>query len=219
MKTNKYLLTITVAGILTLDALCAGAGENSFELVAGYRWLSPEKDMDWQSASGIEIQGQFWQSEHVGLALVAASDTWKVKAVTTEEETADTYTYTSTSGDASMTSFGVSLCYREQTAPTMRFIMDLGLRYASVDSSVYGEAAYDGPGGANYFNEKIDIENTMLFVIGAGLECQASKNVWIGGNIGYQVDLKKPQEIFAGESLGETGFDAVSVGLFVSCSF
>lgn len=221
MKTTSNMLKHAMAAITMMGVCCTGAvaGESPFDIVAGYHWLSPKKDKDWKNASGIEIRGRLWQGENLGLALVAASDTWKAKSVVDEQETADTYVYSSVSGDASVTSFGASLCYRSEPRADVKLIMDMGLRYALVDSSLYGEAAYDGPGGPNYLNEKINIENTILFVLGAGLEFEMTRNVALIVGVGYQVDLQKPQETFAGQSLGETSLDAVSYTVALACSF
>ncbi|MDD4871365.1 MAG: outer membrane beta-barrel protein [Kiritimatiellae bacterium] len=219
MKTNRQILTYTLAGIMIFGVVCAGAEEKSFDLVTGYHWLSPKKDMDWKDASGIEMQLRFWQSEHLGFGVVAAYDTWKARTEITEEEGVDSYFYTSVFGDASVTSLGASLLYRSESSASVKLLLDIGLRYALVDSSVYGEAAYDGPGGPNYFNEKIDIDDTVLFVVGAGVEFEVTKDIALILGLGYQIDLKKPEETFAGESLGETGLDAVKYGLSLTCKF
>jgi opacity protein-like surface antigen len=221
MRTNRHVQAYALASFLVIGALCASAGNetegNSVDIVAGYHWLTPRKDMDWKDAGGIEVGARFWMNKHIGLALAAASDTWKARPETVEEDTGDTYLYTSVTGDASLMSLGASLCYRSDPAASVKLIMEMGLRYAMVDSSVYGEAAYDGPGGPNYIYEKIDIDDTMLFVVGAGVDFEMTKNVSLILGVGYQVDLKKPEEMFAGESLGETGFDGISLGVALCC--
>jgi opacity protein-like surface antigen len=220
MKTNRQASLQAMIAVLMSGVLCAAAAEeSSFELVAGYHGLSPKKSADWKDAAGIEIQGRFWQNEHLGFALVGASDTWKARTEVVEEDTGDTYFYTSVSGDASVTSLGASLLYRSESSAEVKLVLDIGLRYALIDSAVYGEAAYDGPGGPNYLYEKINIEDTLLFVLGAGLEFEMSRNVSLILGVGYQVDLNKPEETFAGESLGETGLDAVTYGILLSCRF
>ena len=221
MKTNRQISVKAMAAVLMMGVCCSGAvaQEKSFDLVAGYHWLTPKKDADWRSAGGIEIQGRFWQNEHLGFALVGDFDTWNARTEVTEIDTGDTYTYTSVKGDASVTSLGASLLYRSESTAEVKLVMDLGLRYALVDSAVLGEAAYDGPGGPNYLNEKINIENTLLLVAGAGLEFEVTRNVSFTLGIGYQVDLKKPEETFAGESLGKTGLDAVAYNILLSCKF
>jgi hypothetical protein len=219
MKTNSKIFVSVLAATVMFSTACGAAEESSFDFVAGYHWLFPKKDMDWKSASGVEVQARFWPSEHLGFGLVAASDIWKAKTVITEEEGVDSYFYTSVWGDASVTSLGASLLYRSESSASVKLLLDLGLRYALVDSAVYGEAAYDGPDGSNYLNEKIDIEDTFLLVIGAGLEFEVTRNIALILGLGYQIDLKKPEETFAGESLGETSLDAVTCGLSLSCKF
>lgn len=223
--TGNRTLTALIATMTAFGALTSAlAGEKtvdntSFDLAAGYHWLSPKRSADWSSASGIELQGRFWESEHIGFALVGAYDTWKAKTVVFEEETPTSYAYTSIMGDATVTSLGASLLYRSSSSGEVKLVMDIGLRYAMIYSAIYSEAAYDGRGGPNYLYDKIQIENTVLFTIRAGLEFELSDNVSLTVGAGYQADLNKPQETFAGESLGETSMDAVSYGVLLSCKF
>jgi hypothetical protein len=221
MRTNRHTSVCTMLAVLTLGAFCTGAvaDDKSFDLVAGFHGLSPRKNADWKSASGVEIQGRFWRNEHLGFALVGAFDTWNARTEISEEDTGDTYVYTSVMGDASVTSLGASMLYRSGSSDEVKLVMDIGLRYAMVNSAIYGEAAYDGPGGPNYLYEKIGIENTLLFVIGAGMEFDIAKDISFTLGVGYQVDLNKPEERFAGVSLGETGLDAVSYSVLLSCKF
>ena len=221
MKTVKQINVYAAALVLILGSWnnYVSAQEKSFDLTAGYHWLHPTKSEDWKNASGIEIQARFWQNEHLGFALVGAADTWKAKTEISEVDTGDTYSYTSVNGDASITSFGASLLYRSESHADVKLVLDLGLRYALVDSSVYGEAAYDGPGGPNYLYDKIDIDNTLLFVLGAGVEFEVTDNIAFTLGAGYQVDINKPEETFVGESLGETGLDAVSFCILLNCKF
>jgi len=46
-----------------------------------------------------------------------------------------------------------------------------------------------------------------------------TKDVAFIAGIGYQVDMQKPEETYAGESLGETGFDAITCNLGLVCKF
>ena len=235
MKTKRQILTskahattirgafwqrlggIAAALLFCAASVGAAAEQTSFDIVMGYHLLLPKKYMDWRIADGAEIQARLWQSEHIGLALSAASDTWSAKPETSVEQSADSYVSSSVSGDASVTTLGASILYRSEPSAEVKLILDLGLRYALVDSSVYGEASYSGTGGSNYLYEKIGIENSLLFVIGAGLEFEVTKNISFTIGAGYQVDLKKPKETFAGESLGETSLDAVSFNLLLAC--
>jgi len=155
------IVTFLVSGV---QESMAGE-ENNFDVVAGYHWLSPRKDADWKSASGVEIQARFWRSEHIGIAIVVASDTWKARSEMYEEDTGDTYTYTAIWGDATLASIGASLLYRSESAAQVKLVMECGLRYAMVDSGVYSEAAYDGPGGPNYLNEEIEIDKDRKSVV------------------------------------------------------
>lgn len=221
MKTTRHTSRYAVIAALALAAAGAAAAEDkgSFELVVGYQGLSPQRDVDWKSASGLEIQGRFWQNEHIGIALAGASASWKARTAISEVDDGATYVYTSISGDATITSFGASLLYRTGASGDVNLVLDLGLRYAMVNSSVYSEAAYDGLGGPNYLYDKIRIENAMLFVAAADLEFRASKDVSLLFGLGYQVDLQKPEERFAGESLGDTDLGATLFRIGLACRF
>lgn len=219
MKSTVHRFSYAMVVVLALGTFgtSIASGENSFELMAGCRGLSPIRDTDWETASGMELQGRFWPSEHIGLALVGAFDAWEARTAITERDDGTTYTYTAITGDATVTSLGASLLYRRGSSGDVNLIIDLGLRYASVNSAVYAEAAYDGPGGPNYLYERIAIENTLLFVAGAALDFRVTDNVSLTLGVGYQVDLNRPEETYAGESLGKTDLGAASVMVGLVC--
>jgi len=221
MMTYNYIQATVMLTVLAIGSQYANAVEKdeAFDLVAGYHWLSPGTDEDWSGASGAEIQGRFWRDDHVGIALVGSFDTWEARTEVYEEDTGDTYAYTSIMGDASVTSLGASLLYRSQPTEDIILGMNIGFRYALVDSTIYAEAAYDGPGGPRYLYDKINIDNTMLLVIGGEMEFELSHDISLILGAGYQVDLNKPEETYAGSSLGETKLNASSFSLLLSCAF
>lgn len=219
MKTTITRSCYTKLMVLALG-LCGTAvhaSDDTFELVVGGHGIAPTRSADWNTAGGLEIQGRFWPSEHIGLALAGGFDTWRAKKAVTEMDDGQSYTYTAIAGDASVASLGASLLYRTSSAGDVNLILEFGLRYAAVESSVYAEAAYDGPGGPNYLYEKIDIANTMLFVTGVSLQFQATESVALTLGVGYQVDLLSPEETYAGESLGNTDFGATLFTVGLAC--
>jgi hypothetical protein len=217
----RIYAALTAAALMAVSPVRAVAADDKapFDLVAGYHWLSPGTDDDWSDASGVEIQGRFWRDEHVGFALAGSFDTWEAKTEVYEEDTGSTYFYSSIMGDASVTSLGASLLYRSQPTEDIILGMNIGLRYAMVDSTIYAEAAYDGPGGPNYLYDKIEIENTLLLVIGGEMQFELSHDISLILGAGYQVDLNKPEETYAGSSLGETKFNAASFSILLACEF
>lgn len=213
MKTRMYFQwCVAVALVFALYAGNVCANENSFELFAGVDGLSPSRGDDWSHGSGLEIQGRFWQNEHIGLALSIGSDVWTAKKTVSEYDDGSVYSYTAISGDATVMNFGGSLLYHSNMV-----LIELGLRYASIDSSVYVDAVYNGPDGADSRYETIDIDSTMLFVARLGIEFEFAEDILCIPYIGYQVDLWTPDERFAGESIGETDLRAVTFGLGFSC--
>lgn len=213
MKTRMYIqwcAAVALAFAVYADNICAQ--ENPFELFASFCGISPARNEDWSGSSGLEIQGRLWQNEHIALALSVGSDLWNAKKSVSEFDDGSVYSYTAINGDATLMNLGGSLLYRSGGV-----LLELGLRYASVDSSIYVDAIYDGPDGSDSRYEKIDIADTFLFVARLGVELEMAENIMIIPYIGYQVDLGKPEERFAGESLGETDFRAVTYGLGFSC--
>jgi hypothetical protein len=219
MKSVMHTFVVGILAVATMAGSCfnAGAGESDFEMLIGYRSLSPTRDMDWERGAGIELQARFWHNGHIGVALIGASDTWDAKTSVSEMDGGSTYAYTAIAGDASITSLGASILYRSGSADDVRLVIDLGFRYATVNSAVYAEAAYDGPGGPSYSYEKIEVGNTLLFVAGAGLEFDIMKDVSLVVGFGYQMDMNKPEEKYLGESLGDTDLGAVTFGVGLSC--
>lgn len=219
MKSAIHTLGCGILAVVMTAGSWGGAmaDDSEFEMLIGFRSLAPTRDMDWERGGGIELQARFWHKGHVGVALVGASDTWDAKTSVSEMDSGSSYAYTAISGDAAITSIGASILYRSGSSDDVRLLIDLGFRYVTVNSALYAEAAYDGPGGPSYSYDKIEIGNTLLFVAGASLEFDIMQDVSLVVGLGYQVDVNKPEEKYLGESLGDTDLGAVTFGVGLSC--
>ena len=210
--------TIRVCGycllVLALALPAAGAeGESApFDVYVGFNGISPGQDDDWDDAAGLEVQARFWRNQHLGIALAVGSEMWEAVGTVSEFDDGRISEYTALSGDASLTSVGLSLLYHSSGA-----FVEIGMRYLSVDSSVFVEASYDGPDGSDYRYEAIDIADTLIFTARVGFEVELADRIMLIPSIGYQVDLRKPEEKFAGQSLGETDFRGVTFGIGLAC--
>jgi len=212
---KHVIITLLATAALAAIAFPAAADEqggDTLELLASFNALSPAAGDDWDSAAGFEVQGRIWQHGRIGFALTAASDLWEAKSVVSEFSDGNSYSYTSISGDATVTSLGIALLYRSEA-----MFLELGLRFASIDSSVYAEAIYEEGATSDYRYEIIEIEDTTFFTARIGVELEMTEEVFLVPSIGYQVDLGKPVESFAGESIGETDLRATTFGIGIVC--
>jgi hypothetical protein len=211
MKTSIIAAFAAVTAIACQGAFAETEAPETV-LFANYNMLSPAQGEDWDDASGFEVQGRFWHGGHVGFALAAGSDTWAAQKTVSEIDDGSVYSYSSIDGDATVTTLGASLLYRSSA-----MFIELGLRFAFIDSSVYAEAIYEDDSGSDYLREVIEIENTTFFVARMGVELEMTEDVFLVPSIGYQVDLGRPSETWAGEPLGETDFRAVTFGIGITC--
>jgi len=210
---KSVVMTVIMAvSVIAGQAAFAGADTPESELFINFSALSPSLGDDWDDASGFEVQGRFWNNGHIGFALSAGSDTWSAKETVSEFDDGSVYSYTAINGDATVTTLGASLLYRSSA-----MFVELGLRFALIDSSVYAEAIYEDDSGSDYRYSVIDIDDTTLFVARIGVELEMTEDVFLVPSVGYQVDLGKPNERWAGELLGETDFRAVTFGIGITC--
>lgn len=216
MNTCHRLIAFVAMGIISAQSI---AGEQSQEIVVIARWLSPTREMDWASGSGVEAQVRFWQTERTGIALTAGGETWTAVSDVYEEASDSSYLYSATSGDTSVALLGISVLHRSLLMEGLSILMDLGVRYAFIESALQSEVFYEDASGSVALVDTIEIDDTVLGVAGVSLDAHLNDTVSIQAGVSYQVDLSKPAETFAGEFIGDTSFQAVSFNLGIACVF
>ncbi|MBN2301256.1 MAG: hypothetical protein JXN60_01935 [Lentisphaerae bacterium] len=218
MKTVRQNMAIAVV-MIGMTCVCALAQDSFQEFSLSAHWLSPSRDTDWSSASGVEAQVQFWHTRNTGMALAMGAETWNATDDVYEETGPSSYTYSAVGGDASVTLLGVSALHRAELMEGLNILMDAGIRWAFISSNIRSDAVYEDAAGSTYVSDTIEIEDTVLAVVGVHLEGNLNENVSIRTGLSYRIDLSKPEETFIGESIGETSFQAVSFSVGVACAF
>lgn len=211
---NAIRLYAVAAMLLSYSAIAADGDLVPFDINVGFNWISPGRSGDWDRGAGLDVQARFWKNEHLGIAFMAGAETWDAVSVVSDYDDGRVREYTAIDGDISATVLGVSLLYRSSGV-----FLDLGVRYMNIDSSVFVEYSYDGPGEKDYRYDTIKIDDTLLFSAKLGFELELVEGMWLVPSIGYQVDLRKPTEKFAGQPIGETDFRGMTLGVGISCTF
>ncbi len=214
---NRTIQTMVAVTMLTICAAANAAA--SADLVGRMHWLAPGKSEDWSSAAGVEMQARFWQGDRVGFAVAAGCDVWNAVNDVIEESDDTAYLYTSVSGDAVAVPVGLSMLYRAEMMEDMDLMLELGLRYMFVDSSVYSEAIYEDDTESVSLADTVSIDNGLVAIIGLNLEMKANEQLSVEVGIAQQFDLNRPREKFTGKDIGETSFRGTMFTLGVVMSF
>ena len=218
MKTKQNAAACIVTGLivcLNVAARAAEPSEPASELMVRFGAIVPACEQDWDRGAQVEAECRFWQSEHTGVALSIGSSVWQARAEYAESGDAASAIATSVSGHAALIPMGVSLLYRVPVSPYVRWVLEGGVRYVVVDSSVMATVDYADAGGGYYLEDTIRTQNFLQGVVGLSLEGSIAEPLRLVGSVGYQFDLTDPMERFDGEDLGATSFDGLvfSIGL------
>ena len=181
--------------------------------------IAPTSEQDWDGGVQIEGQCRFWQDEHVGVALSVGMDQWHAREEYAESGDASYAMVTLVSGDTTLIPIGVSLLYRMPISMHAQWVLEGGVRYVFVDSSVVASLDYVDGAGGYYLEDTIRAENFAQGVVGLSLEGSIDEPLRFMVGVSYQFDLTEPIETFDGEDLGATCFDAVVFKIGFSADF
>jgi hypothetical protein len=209
MKAMKIMI---IASVVMGMGLWAWAGEEA-DVGVRFRGVAPADDMDWDSGTGLELQARFWSSKTLGVALSLGLDSWDAPTEYVAGEDAFGYMESTIQGSATVVPVGVSILCRSPVDRNCSFLFEVGLRYGLVDSSLHADVFYEDETGPVHISEDIDIDDAVFAVAGIAFEGAISPEVKLEAGFGYQFDLIKPDEMYAGKNLGETSFQAAAFHL------
>ena len=177
----KRVCGLLVFGILVVSSVCYAA-DAEFQLRPYY--LIPGQDDYWDYALGVEARYVFWTNPNMGIALAGGLATWKANDdVFFEEGLA-----AQLDGSALAIPLGVSVLLRPMPADApFELTLEGGLRYVVVNSNV-DLAATDF---YYYAEDELDIENSVVGILGAELGFPLSDAMGLSFGVGYQFDISE----------------------------
>ena len=215
-RTNTWLIA---AATLITTAPLATAQNPSVELAAHVQALAPAKSGDWSSGTGADVQLRFWDGSGVGVALAAGIQSWDTREAYLETDDGTSAVATQLRGGADLIPFGASVLMGGPVGDRLAVLVEAGLRYAVVDSSVVADIAYVDDRGSAYAQDPIEIDDTFLAVFGLDLAFAVSETLCLIAGVGYQFDLMQPDQTIYGSSLGRTDFSAAQFRFGVALGF
>lgn len=216
MKTTLFTAAVLVAA----GAVCAVAGELG-ETEVSARWLGimPQRDQDWSSAGGIELQARFWSSENIGWAVSAGLENWAARYEFLEEWDEEGYSSLSVGGDLAALPAGVSVLFQPMLTEDMRIVAEIGLRYMLCSSDIVSAAYLEDSQGTDSFLDPVEVGNAVVGIAGLSFEGTIDDDIRLSVGLGYQFDIMPPAETVAGRDIGNTSFAGMALSIGVSWSF
>ena len=109
-------------------------------------------------------------------------------------------------GDALLLSIGPALYFSLIDWDNWNLILDTGLQYVLVDSSVTVFNTEENVPAETQGEQDVDIDNVVLWNIGLEYEYMLSENLYVQANGGYQVDVLEGDTEYAGRSVRDVSF-------------
>lgn len=189
----KRVFGLLVFGILVVSSVCYAADA---ELRLRPYYLIPGQDDYWDYALGIDARYVFWTNPNMGIALSGGLATWEANdGIFFQDDLA-----AQLDGSALVIPLGVSVLLRPMPAGTpFDLILEGGLRYVVVDSKV-DLAATDF---YYYFKDELDIENSVVGILGAEVCFPLSDGMGLSFGLGYQFDISKGDVEWFGVNIEE----------------
>ena len=168
--------------------------------VAGQYWFPGMGDMDvFESGYGASVSYREWFSFPWGVGVNFGVAQWQVD----NDSRAFKYDQlTDYDGDALLIPFGASLCFNLIDWDNWNLILETGLQYAFVESSV--DLYNDGSDAKE--RQDVDVGNAVLWNAGIEYEYMVSENVYVLGGLGLQTDVMSGDTEYAGRSVRDVSF-------------
>lgn len=206
---KKVLLGCCI--VLALAGISMGGllGEAPGELnVYGLYWFPGDGDFDlFENGYGIAVSYREWfDCAWLGMGVNLGLAQWDV------DSGSNAYKYNMLSdydGDAMLIPFGLSLYFSVIDWDNWSVIVDTGVQYVFVDSSV---DVFNSEAGVNR-RVDVDIDDAVLWNIGAEFEYMLTENAYVTVGGGYQVDVVKSDTEYMGRSLRDTNFQGAYLKL------
>ena len=169
--------------------------------VAGQVFFPDSADCDlFKDGYGAWVSYREWFSFPWGAGLSLGVSQWQV------DGDSDAFKYdqlTDYDGDALLIPFGASLYFNVIDWDNWNLILETGLQYAFVESSV--DLYNDGSDAKE--RQDVDIGNAVLWNAGIEYEYMVAENLYLLGSIGYQMDVMNEDTDYAGHVVRDVTFE------------
>ena len=197
------------------DAADEGAAQEvafrRFGLRGGALVAIPKNDDFWETDVGAEVQGIFYASEHVALALAAGYEERELVEVDVWSPLNGGSASLQESGTSGLISFGPSVLVSPfgQNGP-LGMELELGLRYVLVDVDAQGVYKLRSSQYGLLLQEEYEYKSesdAVLGCIAANLTYALDKQISLFGSVGYRIDIKKSELTIETTSLSGLAVD------------
>ena len=197
---KKAVLFACVAWLGVGAAFGGLLSEDPGELtVAGQYWFPGMGDMDvFESGYGASVSYREWFSFPWGVGVNLGVAQWQV------DEKSHGLKYdqlTDYDGDALLVPFGASVYFNVIDWDNWNLILDTGLQYVFVDSSMTVFNTEENVPEDVRGQQDVDIGGAILWNIGAEYEYMVGENVYVLGGVGFQMDVMNGDTEYAGRSV------------------
>lgn len=171
--------------------------------VNGLYWFPGAGQFDlFESGYGAQVSYREWFSFPWGAGVNIGVSQWQVNS--------DSHAYkydqlTDYDGDALLIPFGASLYFNLVDWDNWNVIIEGGLQYVLVDSSV---TVFNNEEGVQK-DQDVDIGDAVVANLGAEYEYMVSENVYVAGGIGYQMDVVSGDTKYYGRNARDTDFRGI----------
>lgn len=172
--------------------------------VAGQVFFPDSADCDlFKDGYGAWVSYREWFSFPWGAGLSLGVSQWQV------DGDSDAFKYdqlTDYDGDALLIPIGASLYFNVIDWDNWNLILETGLQYVFVDSSVTLYNNEEDVDESVKGTQDVDIDGAILWNVGAEYEYMVAENLYVLGGIGYQLDVMKGDTEYAGRSVRDASF-------------
>lgn len=205
---KKAVLFVCAAGLGVAAAFGGITSEDPGELsVSGLYWFPGDGDFNlFEAGYGAQVSYREWFSFPWGVGVNLGLAQWQVNSGS------DAYAYkelVNYDGDALLIPVGASFYFNMIDWDNWNVILETGLQYVFVDSSV---SVFNSEENVQR-REDVKIGDAILWNLGAEYEYMVSENLYVQGGIGYQVDVMKGDTEYSGRSTRDTSFQGAYLRL------
>ena len=159
---------------------------------------------------GGELQYRNWGYDPIGWAVSVGVEQFKANSDSSDLGVPSIGDY---DGDLMLIPVGASLLYKLMDTPDWTIALEGGLRYVVADSSI----DFQRTGEAR--RENLDVDDSVIAVIGADLERRVSEGAALFLGVGYNVDVVQGEIAIPGDTLKDNELHGAFVRLGARVAF